>query len=196
VTGELVFLRMKSFIFLAFLFISLMACCYRGITVIAADEFAGAFQMGEILNIDQYTAIVLIAVVVVFAALSGYYLVTRRHKARQQTPVLHQDAGRVTKLPSAKPVLVYDEEQPAMMSAPEPTQPTRREYEGFFEFRDASLGASARRVPPTSPPAPSAVPTVEEKVESPPIMPRRYCSDCGEAISAQAKFCDKCGAPQ
>ena len=152
--------------------------------------------MGEILNIDQYTAIVLIAVVAVFAALFGYYLFTRRRKARQQTPVLSQETGRVTKLPAAKPVLAYDEEQPATMSAPEPKKRTRGEYKGFFEFRDASLGDSARRVPPRSAPAPSAVPTVEEKVESPPIMPRRYCSDCGEAISAQAKFCDKCGATQ
>jgi len=196
VTGELTFLRLKSSIFLAFLFMSLMACCYRGIAVIAADESAGAFQMGEILNIDQYTAIVLIAAVAVFAALFGYYLFTRRRKARQQTPVLSQEAGRVTKLPAAKPVLLYDEEQPETMSVPEPKERTRGEYKGFFEFRDASLGASARRVPPRSPPAPSAVPTVEEKVESPPIMPRRYCSDCGEAISAQAKFCDKCGATQ
>jgi len=195
VTGELIFLRLKSSFVLAFLFMPLMASYHRGIALIAADEFARTFQMGEILNVDQYTAIVLIAVVVVFAALFGYYLVTRRRKARKQTPVLSQEAGGVTKLPVAKPVLVYDEEQPVMMSAPEPKQRTRGEYKGFFEFRDVSLGAS-RRVPPTPPPAPSAVPTVEEKVESPAIMPRRYCSDCGEAISAKAKFCDKCGAPQ
>lgn len=187
---------MKRSIFLAFLFMSLMACRNRAITVIAADEFAGTLQIGEMIGIDEYTAIVLIAVIVVFAALSGYYLVTRRRKAGQRTPVLRHEPGRVAKLLSVKPVLAYDEEQPAMMSAPEPTRPTRREYEGFFEFRDVSLGASVRRVPPGPTPAPSAVPTVEEKVESPPIMPRRYCSDCGEAISSQAKFCDKCGAPQ
>jgi hypothetical protein len=182
VTGELILLGLKSSILLAFMFMPLTASNHRGITVFAADEFARPFQIGEILNIDQYTAIALIAVVAVFAALSGYYLVTRRHKARQQTPVLRQEPGRVTKLPVAKQVLAYDEEQPEMMSAPEPTQRTRGEYKGFFEFRDDSSGARAR--------------AVEEKVESPPIMPRKYCSNCGEAISAQAKFCDKCGATQ
>jgi hypothetical protein len=182
VTGELILLGLRFSILLAFMFMPLTASNHRGITVFAADEFARPFQIGEILNIDQYTAIALIAVVAVFAALSGYYLVTRRHKARQQTPVLSQEPGRVTKLHVAKPVLAYDEEQPEMMSAPEPTQRTRGEYKGFFEFRDDSSGARAR--------------AAEEKVESPPIMPRKYCSNCGEAISAQAKFCDKCGAPQ
>jgi len=28
------------------------------------------------------------------------------------------------------------------------------------------------------------------------ILPRKKCFNCGEVISAQAKFCDKCRAPQ
>jgi uncharacterized OB-fold protein len=28
------------------------------------------------------------------------------------------------------------------------------------------------------------------------VIPRVYCSNCGEVISAQAAFCDKCRAPQ
>jgi predicted nucleic acid-binding Zn ribbon protein len=36
-----------------------------------------------------------------------------------------------------------------------------------------------------------------ERREAPPlILPRKKCSNCGDVISAQAKFCDKCRAPQ
>jgi predicted nucleic acid-binding Zn ribbon protein len=36
-----------------------------------------------------------------------------------------------------------------------------------------------------------------ERREAPPlILPRKKCFNCAEVISAQAKFCDKCRAPQ
>ena len=46
--------------------------------------------------------------------------------------------------------------------------------------------------PPAAPPRPRV-----ERREAPPlILPRKKCFNCGEVISAQAKFCDKCRAPQ
>jgi hypothetical protein len=58
--------------------------------------------------------------------------------------------------------------------------------------------------PPTVPPAvieapaPPAAPRARvERREAPPlILPRKKCFNCGDVISAQAKFCDKCRAPQ
>ena len=60
------------------------------------------------------------------------------------------------------------------------------------------------RAPPAAPPAvaeapaPPAPPRARvERREAPPlILPRKKCSNCGDVISAQAKFCDKCRAPQ
>jgi predicted nucleic acid-binding Zn ribbon protein len=44
---------------------------------------------------------------------------------------------------------------------------------------------------------PTPVPAVTERKEAPPlILPRKRCFNCQEVISAQAKFCDKCRAPQ
>jgi len=55
-------------------------------------------------------------------------------------------------------------------------------------------------VPPTviEAPAPPAAPRARvERREAPPlILPRKKCFNCGDVISAQAKFCDKCRAPQ
>ena len=47
-------------------------------------------------------------------------------------------------------------------------------------------------------PAPPAAPRARvERREAPPlILPRKKCFNCGDVISAQAKFCDKCRAPQ
>jgi len=46
--------------------------------------------------------------------------------------------------------------------------------------------------PPAAPPRPKV-----ERREAPSlILPRKKCFNCGEVISAQAKFCDKCRAPQ
>jgi len=46
--------------------------------------------------------------------------------------------------------------------------------------------------PPPAPPRPRV-----ERREAPPlILPRKKCFNCGDVISAQAKFCDKCRAPQ
>jgi hypothetical protein len=47
-------------------------------------------------------------------------------------------------------------------------------------------------------PAPLAPPRARvERREAPPlILPRKKCFNCGEVVSAQAKFCDKCRAPQ
>jgi len=58
--------------------------------------------------------------------------------------------------------------------------------------------------PPAAPPAvaeapaPPALPRARvERREAPPlILPRKKCFNCGDVISAQAKFCDKCRAPQ
>ncbi len=48
--------------------------------------------------------------------------------------------------------------------------------------------APAVRVPPRA--------RVERREAPPLILPRKKCFNCGEVISAQAKFCDKCRAPQ
>jgi predicted nucleic acid-binding Zn ribbon protein len=37
---------------------------------------------------------------------------------------------------------------------------------------------------------------VERKEAPPLILPRKKCFNCNEVISGQAKFCDKCRAPQ
>jgi hypothetical protein len=37
---------------------------------------------------------------------------------------------------------------------------------------------------------------VERREAAPLILPRKKCFNCGEVISGQAKFCDKCRAPQ
>jgi len=58
--------------------------------------------------------------------------------------------------------------------------------------------------PPAVPPAvteaaplPAAPRVRVERREAPPlILPRKKCFNCGDVISAQAKFCDKCRAPQ
>ena len=58
--------------------------------------------------------------------------------------------------------------------------------------------------PPAVPPAvteaaalPAAPRARVERREAPPlILPRKKCFNCGDVISAQAKFCDKCRAPQ
>jgi len=81
-------------------------------------------------------------------------------------------------------------------------------------------GEERRRPPPVAPPPTAAPPTVwvtparpaaevvevpapapprprVERREAPPlILSRKKCFNCGEVISAQAKFCDKCRAPQ
>jgi len=47
------------------------------------------------------------------------------------------------------------------------------------------------------PPPPAGLPTGPTRREAPPlILPRKHCFNCEEVISAQAKFCDKCRAPQ
>ena len=50
----------------------------------------------------------------------------------------------------------------------------------------------------TEAPAPPAAPRARvERREAPPlVLPRKKCFNCAEVISAQAKFCDKCRAPQ
>jgi hypothetical protein len=50
----------------------------------------------------------------------------------------------------------------------------------------------------TGAPAPPAAPRarVERREAAPLILPRKKCFNCAEVISAQAKFCDKCRAPQ
>ena len=58
--------------------------------------------------------------------------------------------------------------------------------------------------PPAAPPAVAEAPALPapprarlERREAPPlILPRKRCVNCGDVISAQAKFCDKCRAPQ
>jgi len=58
--------------------------------------------------------------------------------------------------------------------------------------------------PPAARPAVAEAPALPatprarvERREAPPlILPRKKCSNCGDVISAQAKFCDKCRAPQ
>lgn len=47
------------------------------------------------------------------------------------------------------------------------------------------------------PPPPAGLPTGPTRREAPPlILPRKRCFNCEEVISVQAKFCDKCRAPQ
>lgn len=50
----------------------------------------------------------------------------------------------------------------------------------------------------TEAPGPPAAPRARvERREAPPlVLPRKKCFNCAEVISAQAKFCDKCRAPQ
>ena len=50
----------------------------------------------------------------------------------------------------------------------------------------------------TGAPAPPAAPRAraERREAAPLILPRKKCFNCAEVISAQAKFCDKCRAPQ
>jgi hypothetical protein len=58
--------------------------------------------------------------------------------------------------------------------------------------------------PPAAPPALAEAPAppaplrarVERREAPPLILPRKKCFNCGDVISAQAKFCDKCRAPQ
>jgi predicted nucleic acid-binding Zn ribbon protein len=79
----------------------------------------------------------------------------------------------------------------------------------YFRSRRAMPPPSEKKPAPPSPPAPVVVevptpvivevprPVVTERREAPPlILPRKSCFNCGEVISAQAKFCDKCRAPQ
>jgi uncharacterized membrane protein len=79
----------------------------------------------------------------------------------------------------------------------------------YFRSRRATQAPSEKKPAPPSPPAPVVVevptpvivevprPVVKERREAPPlILPRKSCFNCGEVISAQAKFCDKCRAPQ
>ena len=79
----------------------------------------------------------------------------------------------------------------------------------YFGGRRAMQAPSEKKPAPPSPPAPVVVevptpvivevprPVVKERREAPPlILPRKSCFNCGEVISAQAKFCDKCRAPQ
>jgi uncharacterized membrane protein len=79
----------------------------------------------------------------------------------------------------------------------------------YFRSRRAMQPPSEKKPAPPSPPAPVVVevptpvivevprPVIKERREAPPlILPRKSCFNCGEVISAQAKFCDKCRAPQ
>ena len=79
----------------------------------------------------------------------------------------------------------------------------------YFRSRRAMQAPSEKKPAPPSPPAPVVVevptpvivevprPMVIERREAPPlILPRKRCFNCEEVISAQAKFCDKCRAPQ
>jgi uncharacterized membrane protein len=80
----------------------------------------------------------------------------------------------------------------------------------YYRSRRAKQPPEKKPAPP-SPPAPvviqvptpaiievpTPVPAVVERREAPPlILPRKRCFNCQEVISAQAKFCDKCRAPQ
>jgi hypothetical protein len=81
----------------------------------------------------------------------------------------------------------------------------------YFRSRRAVQPPSKKKPAPPSPPAPVVIqvptpviveaptpaPIVTEREEAPPlILPRKRCYNCQKVISAQAKFCDKCRAPQ
>jgi predicted nucleic acid-binding Zn ribbon protein len=75
--------------------------------------------------------------------------------------------------------------------------PTR---EAVISGRPAPILVEVPRPTPVIVEVPTPTPVVVEtrpaKPAPPLILPRKRCFNCGEVISAQAKFCDKCRAPQ
>ena len=72
-----------------------------------------------------------------------------------------------------------------------------------FEFIQAFIGAPAMQnpqpfqqspPPPTSPPQYSQPPTSAPRSDAPTQVARRFCENCGGALSPTAKFCAGCGS--
>jgi len=130
------------------------------------------FQVAErtFLELIQENALWVIVGILVVAALgAGVYMTTRRRGEERRRPP-----------PAAVPPTAPP---PAMRPAYTPPA-MRPAY--------APPAAEVVEVPPAAPPRAKV-----ERREAPPlILPRKKCFNCGEVISAQAKFCDKCRAPQ
>ena len=67
----------------------------------------------------------------------------------------------------------------------------------YFRSRRGRAPSVAPVTPPLGEVPRAPPPARPGSKEAPPlILPRKYCFNCGEVISAEATFCDKCRAPQ
>lgn len=69
---------------------------------------------------------------------------------------------------------------------------------GWVMYRKGKLTPAAveEKGPPAPPVAPTPAPRLESREAPPLILSRKYCFNCGDVISAESLFCDKCRAPQ
>ena len=133
------------------------------------------FQVTELTFIERYATILGVGGIVIIALLAGALFYIKRGRAPAPPP------EKIGARPPSRPVTT--KAPPVREEAPRPPPPP-------VAPRPA---APAREAPPAPPPRP----VVAEKREAPPlVLPRKRCSNCGEVISAQARFCDKCRAPQ
>jgi len=141
------------------------------------------FQVTELSFIERYATTIGAAGLVVIIALVGVVFYLRRGKEPEPSPPVVEEEARPPTPPAAPAPAPPEREAPPAAPAPRPPAPRAA----------PPPTPPVREAPPRRPPAPAA-PAARE---APPlVLPRKYCSNCGEVISAQAKFCDKCRAPQ